>query len=93
MTKTIKLRKIATNLLRAVSVFFLACGYFFGFSMVSILTIGLCTSEEFENLVSGQRFQSRYPLFNQHGQYYLQAEYVSMIGWMLLAAVLFIATG
>ena len=93
MTKTLKLRKIGSGLLRAITVLFLACGYFFGFSVVSILTVGLCTSEEFDRLVRGRKHHIRFPVFNQHGQYYLQAEYVSMIGWMLLTAVLLIAMG
>ena len=92
MTKTIELRKIGTGLLRALTVLFLACGYFFGFSVVSILTVGLCTSEEFTNLVQGRKQPHRFPVFNQHGQYYLQAEYVSMIGWMLLASLLVVVT-
>ena len=93
MTRTINFKTFGSGLFRITTILFLALGYFFGFSIVSILTIGLITSEEFDVLVKGRQQKRPFPIFNMHGQYHLEAHYVSMIGWMLLTTLLMIIVG
>lgn len=90
MTKTLNLKTIGSGLFRATTIVFLALGFFVGFTIVSILTVGLVTSEDFDVIVKGRQTEYRFPIFNLHGQYHLQAHYVSMIGWMLLVAAFMI---
>jgi hypothetical protein len=93
MTKSFRFRNLAAGLIRGCLLLTFAIGYFFGFTIVSILTMGLCTSEEFEVLVHGRKQHHRFPVFNQHGQYFLQADYVAFVGWTLLATVIVFVIG
>lgn len=94
MTRSLKFKSIGLTVLRAIVVLLLGIGYFFGFSIVSILSIGLCSSEEFEVLVRQRKRNHRLPIFKGHDDaFYLQAHYVSMLGWMLLTTLLLIIGG
>jgi len=67
-------------------------GYFFGFSLVSILSFGMCHAEEFSILVRGRKEGHRYPLFKQFGNLYLEAQCVSILGWMFIGSLIYLVT-
>lgn len=87
------LKTLGSQLLKGVGLFFLAIGYLVGFSIISIVSIGLCTSEEFSVLAKGRKRNPRFPIYKEHGQFHVQAQYVSMVGWMLMFVALVCLTG
>ena len=70
---------------------FCGVGYFFGYSLVAILSFGLCRSEEFSALIHGKRRSRKFPIYKQHGGYYLESQYVTLLGYMLLTGAIWIA--
>ena len=65
-------------------------GYFFGFSLVSIFSFGLCHAEEFSVLIHGRNDGHHYPIFKQFGKLYLEAQCVSLLGWMLIGSLIYL---
>ncbi len=66
-------------------------GYFFGYTLVTILTLGLCHSEEFSVLVKGRKQGHAFPVFKQYEKFYLEAECVALMGWMFASAMIYLA--
>lgn len=67
-------------------------GYFFGFSLVSIFSFGLCHAEEFSVLTHGRTDGHQYPLFKKFGKFFLEAQCVSLLGWMFLGSLIYLVT-
>ncbi|MEM9411376.1 MAG: hypothetical protein AAGA30_09700 [Planctomycetota bacterium] len=62
-------------------------GYFFGYSLVAVMSVGLCQAEDFSTLIRGNHSSHRYPFFKKHGNYYLAAQHVAVLGYLFLASV------
>ena len=70
---------------------FWGIGYFFGFSLVTMLSLGTVLAEEYIYLVRDRPLQHRYWVFKRDGQIYLIVEVVSAIGWLFVIAVVWFA--
>ena len=70
---------------------FWGIGYFFGFSLVTMLSVGTVFAEEYVYLVRDRPQEHRYWVFKREGRIYLIAEVVSAIGWLFLTTVVWIA--
>lgn len=71
----------------SVKTLFWGIGYFFGFTLVTMLSVGTVFAEEYSCVVRGRNTKHRYWLFAREGRFYLVAEVVSAIGWFFLATV------
>ncbi len=61
-----------------------AVGYFFGFSLVGILSLGLIVPAPFNEIADPRPPWSRGILFRRHGRSYLSADVVALVGWLFL---------
>ena len=82
-----------TRLNRAILALIWGIGYFFGFSLVAILTLGLFRAEEFPVLVHGRKQRHRFVIFKEHGNFYLEAQIVAVLGWIFVSLLSFFAIG
>ena len=69
---------------------FWSIGYWLGFSVVSILSVGMLVPEEFKFI--GRERNRLLPVFIQNSQVRLSAELVGLIGWLVIFAIVFWAT-
>lgn len=65
-------------------IFFWGIGYFFGFTLVTMLSVGSLFAEEFSFIVRDRPEQHRFWLFRREGNLYLVVEAVAAIGWFFL---------
>ena len=65
---------------------FWAIGYFFGFTLVTVLSLGLLYSGSFDE-IGRPRDRSSRVVTRRQGKYFVAAEFVAAIGWMFLAAL------
>ncbi len=62
---------------------FWTIGYFFGFTLVTVLTFGLLVPDDF----SGSKLRDGNSMvFRRHGLPHLSSEAVSLLGWAVLIA-------
>ncbi len=70
----------------ATQTVFWAIGYFFGFTLVTLLSFGLLVPGTFGDIGQyGQR--SWHLLYRRNGKFYLASELVAIVGWVFLTAV------
>ena len=67
--------------------FFWGVGYFFGFNLILVLSVGMVSPEEFSFILKGRITPRRFWLFLRDGSIYLKAEVVSLVGWLFLLAI------
>ena len=63
---------------------FWGIGYLFGFTVVTMLSVGTVFAEEFSSMIRGRKNRNRFWVFVRDGQIYLIAEFVSAVGWFFL---------
>ena len=73
-----------------VRIVFWGIGYFFGFTLITMISVGTIFAEEFSYLARDQKKRHRFWVFKQEGRIYLVAEAVSALGWIFLATVVWI---
>ena len=69
---------------------FWGVGYFFGFTLVTMMSVGMVFAEEFESVIRGRQKRHRFWVFVRDGNLYLIAEAVSLLGWFFLATVVWL---
>ena len=73
-----------------IKVVFWGTGYFFGFNLVTVLSVGTMFAEEFSCIIRGREKQHRFWIFIRDGQIFLTAQVVSLVGWFFLATIVWI---
>ncbi len=69
-------------------------GYFFGFSLIGILSFGLLKAAPFtETSTPGSRYRESHRhqwwqvIYRRNGNFYLIAELVALVGWLVVGVV------
>lgn len=66
---------------------FWGIGYFFGFTLVTMLSVGTLFAEEYSCIINGHDKPHRFCFFRREGNIYVIAKLVALIGWLFLASV------
>ena len=69
---------------------FWGIGYLFGFTLVTMLSVGTVFAEEYSIINLGRKQKHRFWVFVREGRFHVVTEVVSAIGWLFLAAVVWI---
>jgi hypothetical protein len=74
-----------------VKVLFWGIGYFFGFTLVTMLSVGHIFAEEYVYLIRDRPQKHRYWFFKREGRIYMVAELVAATGWLLVTTIVWMA--
>jgi hypothetical protein len=65
---------------------FWAIGYFFGFTLITMLSVGILIPGSFDE-IGRPRQHAWHLLYRREGKFYLCAEVVAALGWFFLSAL------